>query len=531
MSYLALYRKYRPRGFDEVVGQKEITEILKNQIKTRKFGHAYLFSGIRGTGKTSTAKIMAKAINCLNPIEGNPCNLCEVCKEINNESFMDVIEIDAASNNGVDNVRELRENAKYLPSRGTHKVYIIDEVQMLSTGAFNALLKTLEEPSGHVVFILATTEPEKIPVTILSRCQRYDFRRIRLEDMSERMRVILDDLEIHYQKEALDMISLKSDGAMRDALSLLEKIVSQSQGEVTLDLATRILGVVEFDTLKRLFEGLTSARLEDAMKIISNLVESGVSIGNIFMQMLEFIRNMMLTGIYGKPSELVDLPIELQGELITAFKNIKMTEYSKMIDFVNEAIAKLKYSANPRLNLELTMISVAMIFDDYSIVDAADQKLQPLIEPQIKSQIKPPVPKAVEISETVPDEQLLQKPTSISREIKGGNVLDRWDHILTCVKNERKITHAFLIEGNPVKADDKKIWLEFKPEYDFHRENVMLPENKKIIEDVILENMGKRYIIEAVAMMVNAPQIEEDIELEKVKEFLGEEFKDILKVK
>lgn len=347
MSYLALYRKYRPRSFDEIIGQKETTEILKNQIQNSRFGHAYLFSGIRGTGKTSTAKIMAKAVNCLHPVDGNPCNICENCMEINNESFMDVIEIDAASNNGVDNVRELRENSKYLPSKGSHKVYIIDEVQMLSTGAFNALLKTLEEPSEHVVFILATTEPEKIPVTILSRCQRYDFKRIRLADMIGLLKAILKDLNYSYDDEALDLIALKSDGAMRDALSLLEKVISKSDQYLSKELTSDVLGMVEFVVLSELFHELTNQDVEGALKATIKLMDSGISVSNILEQMLMFIRGMMLAKVFQCPSEIIALPNQLQLELIKDFSHIKLDKFSQMIEIINNTLSKLKYAANP----------------------------------------------------------------------------------------------------------------------------------------------------------------------------------------
>ena len=226
MSYKALYRKFRPRIFEEVVGQTSVTQTLRNQIASGKIGHAYLFSGIRGTGKTSTAKIFSRSVNCLNPSDGNPCNVCEICQGIIDERIMDVVEIDAASNNGVDHIRELRENVKYPPSEAKYKVYIVDEVHMLSQGAFNALLKTLEEPPSYVIFILATTESHKIPATIHSRCQEYEFKRLGYDDILYQLTMVTDSMNISVDDESLRLIINNAEGAMRDALSLLDQVIS-----------------------------------------------------------------------------------------------------------------------------------------------------------------------------------------------------------------------------------------------------------------------------------------------------------------
>ena len=526
MSYLALYRRYRPRDFDGIIGQVETIEILKNQIKQNKFVHAYLFSGIRGTGKTSTAKIMAKSINCLNPLDGNPCNECEICKAINNDSFMDVIEIDAASNNGVDNIRELRENTKYLPSKGSHKVYIIDEVQMLSSGAFNALLKTLEEPSKHVVFILATTEPEKIPATIISRCQRYDFKRVELDAMIKEMKRILEDLSCSYDEEALNLIALKSDGAMRDALSLLEKVVSKSNEHISENLTSKVLGIVEFVELSNLFEAILSQEIDSAIIVVDRMILSGVSIKNIFEQILEFLRNIMLINVFKVPTNIIALPERIQLEMINKFSEIDLQKNSEMIDIINQAISKLKYSANPRLNLELAAVTMSLLFQEKKTVkkDAIEQKVmkESVVVPK-KEEVLVNIEKIEESIENDIEDDF------ISREINNDNIISDWNQILENVKLKRRITHAFLIEGNLVKVEKQVIYIEFQPEYDFHRGNVMLPDNKNIIEKVLLEHTNKRYTIEAV--VVKEKKSEEKSDVEKIKDFLGDEYKEILKVK
>ncbi len=528
MSYLALYRKYRPQNFNHVVGQSETTEILKNQIRNSKFGHAYLFSGIRGTGKTSTAKIFSKAINCLDPQDGNPCNKCEICLEINNESFMDVIEIDAASNNGVDNVRELRENSKYLPAKGTHKVYIIDEVQMLSPGAFNALLKTLEEPSKHVVFILATTEPEKITVKILSRCQRYYFKRVKLDDMIHRMQYILDDLSYSFDTEALNLIALKSDGAMRDALSLLEKVISKSNEHISVSLTTSVLGVIEFVELKILFEAVFSQQVEKAIQTIDHMIVSGISISNIFEQILEFIRNIMLMNVFKTTNEIVALPEKMQMDLLDKFKDVDINLMSEMIDIINQSIAKLKYATNPRLNLELSIISVCLLFQEGKV---AHEKID--VPQKSMMQKQTPAPLDVQVKEQTVKvaEEIAVKSAiedSISQEINDVDVLSNWNKVLENIKQRRRIVHAFLVEGNPIKVDQNIVFIEFQPEYDFHRGNVMLIDNKDVIEKALLEFTGKRYQIEAV--LANKKTLEEKTNLDKIKDFLGDEFKEILEV-
>ena len=520
MSYLALYRKYRPNNFNDIVGQSEITEIIKNQIITGKFGHAYLFSGIRGTGKTSTAKILAKTVNCLNPQDGNPCNKCEICKEINNESFMDVIEIDAASNNGVDNIRELREHSKYLPSKGKYKVYIIDEVQMLSTGAFNALLKTLEEPSEHVMFILATTEPEKIPVTILSRCQRYDFKRVRLVDMIDRMKFILNDIDITCDEEVLEQIAIKSDGAMRDALSLLEKVISKSDGHISLESATKTLGIVEFNDLMKIMSSIVNDHIDEALIVLNNMLSCGISVNSIFNQLLEFLRNVTLANVFGEPNEIIELSVERQEVIINEFKGIKLTDLQQTIDILNQGIGKLKYAANPRLNLELSLISINLLFNNEIISHAVEKSISKPVAVAPKRDIK--------IVES--KEESIEKEESIPRVISEnkGDIFDQWDQILAKVNQSKKIVHAFLIEGILKKVENMKITIEYQNGYEFHMENVMQKDNKNTIEKIILEHMGKRYSVDAV---MKEEKIVEKDNAEKIKEFLGKEFEGILEIK
>ena len=272
MAYTALYREWRPKNFEDVVGQEHITTTLKNQIQNDRIAHAYLFCGTRGTGKTSTAKVMAKALNCLNPVNGDPCNECEMCKKINEGLAIDVTELDAASNNGVDKIRDIIDDAKYPPQEARFKVYIMDEVHMLSMGAVNAFLKTLEEPPANVIFILATTDPQKLPITILSRCQRFDFKRISKSDISDRLRKIVGAQGVLADEKSLELISRVSDGAMRDALSILDQAIAMGDGSVNYDSVVGMLGLVTNEYLFDITSAIIERNIQKAMNIIEEVV-------------------------------------------------------------------------------------------------------------------------------------------------------------------------------------------------------------------------------------------------------------------
>ncbi|MGN0293553.1 MAG: DNA polymerase III subunit gamma/tau, partial [Lachnospiraceae bacterium] len=292
MSYTALYRKWRPPVFDDVKGQDPIVSALRNQIHTGRIGHAYLFCGTRGTGKTSVAKIFARAVNCEAPVNGNPCNQCSSCRAVNQGNSVNVMEIDAASNNGVDNIREIRDEVRYAPTEGRYKVYIIDEVHMLSTGAFNALLKTLEEPPAHVIFILATTEVHKIPVTVLSRCQRYDFRRISVDVIASRLKQLTDGEGVEIEDRALKYIARKADGSMRDSISLLDQCIAFHYGELlTYDKVLDVLGAASYDLFGNLLEAALDGRTADCIGLIDEIVMQGRELGQLVSDFIWYLRN------------------------------------------------------------------------------------------------------------------------------------------------------------------------------------------------------------------------------------------------
>ena len=290
MSYTALYRKFRPLRFDEIVGQEHITRTLRNQIIAGRVGHAYLFNGGRGTGKTSAAKVLARAVNCLNPQDGEPCNECEICKAALSGSLTDIVEMDAASNNSVEDVRSIREEVNFLPTLAKYRVYIIDEVHMLSPGAFNALLKTLEEPPAHVKFILATTEPQKLPATILSRCQRFDFKKISNENIVKRLEYIVKESNIEITEDALKLIAILSEGAMRDALSILERCLQDGDGKIDEDKIKDLAGIPKLTYIHAIVKAFLGYNVEDAIKAVDVVLNEGKDLNNLLWEIIKYVK-------------------------------------------------------------------------------------------------------------------------------------------------------------------------------------------------------------------------------------------------
>ena len=316
MGYTALYRKFRPDTFEDVKGQDHIVKTLKNQIRADRAGHAYLFCGTRGTGKTTIAKILAKAVNCEHPIDGSPCNECASCRAIAAGASMNVIEIDAASNNGVENIREIREEVAYPPTEGKYKVYIIDEVHMLSAGAFNALLKTLEEPPSYVIFILATTESHKIPVTILSRCQRYDFRRISQETILKRLQDLMEQEHVEAEEKALRYVARKGDGSMRDSLSLLDQCIAFYMGEtLTYDRVLDVLGAVDTEVFSELLDHILKDRITDSIALLDRLILDGRDLTQFVSDFTWYLRNLMLIKASDDMEDILDVSTENLAQL------------------------------------------------------------------------------------------------------------------------------------------------------------------------------------------------------------------------
>ena len=359
MSYTALYRKFRPGEFEDVKGQDHISKTLQNQIKAGRIGHAYLFCGTRGTGKTSVAKIFAKAVNCESPVDGSPCGVCETCKAISAGTSMNVIEIDAASNNGVDNIREIREEVAYRPTEGKYKVYIIDEVHMLSIGAFNALLKTLEEPPEYVIFILATTEVHKIPITIMSRCQRYDFKRITIDTIAERLTELMQKEGIEVEERAIRYIAKAADGSMRDALSLLDQCIAFYLGEkLTYDHVLEVLGAVDTDVFSKLLRELLNRDVTSVLKTLEELIMQGRELGQLATDFTWYLRNLLLVKSSDNMEDVLDVSTENLEQLK---EEAQMVEYDALIRYIrifSELSNQLKYATQKRVLLEVTLIKL-----------------------------------------------------------------------------------------------------------------------------------------------------------------------------
>ena len=355
MGYTALYRKFRPINFSEMVGQEHITRTFRNQIISNRVGHAYLFNGGRGTGKTSAAKILARAINCLNPIDGEPCNECEICRGALNGSLTDIVEMDAASNNSVEDIRSIREEINFLPTKAKYRVYIIDEVHMLSTGAFNALLKTLEEPPEHVKFILATTEPQKLPATILSRCQRFDFKRISNEDIIKRLKIVCNESKIEITEGALNIIAVLAEGAMRDALSILERCVQDGENKIDEDKIKDLVGIPKLTYVHDIIKALLEYNLENAIKNTNDILNQGKDLDNFLWEMIKYVKDVLIYQSCKKIDLYTDEEVKLIKELSDKYSSNRLV---KLIYDLSELQNNMKWSTQRSILFQAGMIKL-----------------------------------------------------------------------------------------------------------------------------------------------------------------------------
>ena len=373
MGYTALYRKFRPDTFADVKGQDAIVQTLKNQINADRIGHAYLFCGTRGTGKTTVAKILAKAVNCEHPVDGNPCNECATCRAIAAGSSMNVIEIDAASNNGVDNIREIREETAYSPTEGKYKVYIIDEVHMLSIGAFNALLKTLEEPPSYVIFILATTEAHKIPITILSRCQRYDFKRISILTIADRLTQLMKEEQVDVEEKAIRYIARKADGSMRDALSLMDQCIAFYLGKkLTYDNVLDVLGAVDTEIFSRMLRLILKNDVAELLKMLEELVMQGRELGQFVTDFTWYMRNLLLLKASDDLEDVLDVSSDNLKLLQEEAGMVREDTLIRYIRIFSELSGQIKYESSKRIALEVALIKLCrpeMERDETSLLD------------------------------------------------------------------------------------------------------------------------------------------------------------------
>ncbi|SDJ03568.1 DNA polymerase III subunit gamma/tau [Proteiniclasticum ruminis] len=517
MAYTALYREWRPRVFRDVIGQEHITTTLKNEIRTSRVGHAYLFSGTRGTGKTTCAKIMAKALNCLDLHEGEPCNKCDMCVKIDQGLSLDVVEQDAATNNKVDDIRDLVDEVQYPPHEGKYKVYILDEVHMLSTGAVNAFLKTLEEPPEHVVFILATTDPQKLPVTILSRCQRFDFKRIKYTEIAKRLREIAKDKGIYAEDRSLDLIARISDGAMRDALSIMDQAISMGDGKLEYTDVLDMLGLSGQENLFKLSEAMLSKDVKESIRILDDVVDGGKDPYSFTKDLILHFRNILLAKIMPNPEEVIDLSKE-DIEIIKRQGDIASNEViTRIIRLLQKAEEQAKFSKQSRIYLELAIISLtkneldissesmlgrlSVIEDflrrgDFTKVkaDSTEQAAGP--RGQSSASVKAASPSALEKKEEL---KVMKTAVRIEEEIFNDDckvtldmVKRNWKEIMEALKARRQmIVQASIIVGQPVKCDRGVIEVRFGKEYGFSKKRLEKKENKEILEDAAATILGE----------------------------------------
>ncbi|MDE6888268.1 MAG: DNA polymerase III subunit gamma/tau [Eubacterium sp.] len=425
MSYTALYRKYRPQNFTDVKGQDAIVTTICNQIKAERIAHAYLFCGTRGTGKTTIAKIFAKAVNCEHPVNGSPCGTCSSCQSIAAGTSMNVIEIDAASNNGVDNIREIRDEVTYAPTEGRYKVYIIDEVHMLSIGAFNALLKTLEEPPSYVIFILATTEAHKIPVTILSRCQRYDFHRISITIIAERLQDLLEQEQAEAEPKAIRYIAKAADGAMRDALSLLDQCMAFYMGQkLTYDQVLEVLGAVDTERFSRMLRSVVNHQVAEAMRQIEELVAEGRDLSQFVNDFTWYLRNLLLLQSSDDMEDVLDISSENLQLLKEECTMLDSAELMRYIRIFSELSSQVRYSTQKRILIEIAVIKLCrpQMEEDVSSILARLTQLEKKLEGGV-------VQPAEVMPETTADLPKAPLPKAISEDIR--QVVENWRNIVS----------------------------------------------------------------------------------------------------
>jgi len=496
--YTALYRKYRPQSFEDLCGQDQIAVTLKNELLSNKLSHAYLFCGTRGTGKTSTAKLLAKAVNCKSPVGYNPCNHCESCVSINEGNSIDVYEIDAASNRGIDDIRNLREAIKFTPTLGRYKVYIIDEVHMLTNEAFNALLKTLEEPPDYVLFILATTEPHKLPATILSRCQRFDFRRISVETIVTRLQMVCNKEKLKAEEDALKLIARNSDGAMRDALSILDQCAVFGNREISYDTVLKVLGIVNDEFLFRVSEAVLSEDASSAIMIIDEIASGGKDINQFIRDLLVHYRNLLMTKVVEKSEDVIDMSREGIDRLKKLSAQYDKNNIIRCIDILAQLESEAKWSGNPRILLEVAIIRMCKLSGDMSL-EGVLARLSKLEEMAAKGKFAAAAPEVVPERGAAADatEEKKDKPTAVKSKANTASVqssaeiLSKWQGFIQEIKSRGKIKlRTYLAMAKPLRLEGGTLVLGFEKEDQFSKEALETPANRSEVETAASQYFG-----------------------------------------
>ncbi|MCU0666885.1 MAG: DNA polymerase III subunit gamma/tau [Candidatus Omnitrophica bacterium] len=490
MPYTVLALKWRPKYFDEIIGQSHIVDTLKSAIQNNRLAHAYLFSGPRGVGKTSTARILAKALNCKNGPTVAPCQTCPSCVDITNSRSLDVMEIDGASNRGIDEIRTLRESIKFSPSSGRYKIYIIDEVHMLTTEAFNALLKTLEEPPEFVKFIFATTQANKVLPTVISRCQRFDFRRITNIEIIKQLEKILQAEKIHLDKEVLFAIAKSSDGALRDAESILDQVVSFCEGKVSLGDVTSILGLVEQDTLFEITQKIISRDSLAALELMNQIIDQGKDI-NVFLQnMVEHYRNLMVAKISGADAKLIDLSEEVCQRLGAQAQGLGLEEIFTAFNVLMNASEMARRMDSQRIPLEIALAKLSYDKNKAAKV-APSQVVEAPKKPHAHVEIKKSESDNTEIKKLrVPhQERIIENKPLFSKTFD--EVRDVWAGVIDSLAKVKISVATYLSEGQPFRIDKDILTVAFPKNYSLHKESLERKENKTLIEKSLTHALGE----------------------------------------
>jgi len=505
MSYLVLARKWRPQVFEDVVGQRPITQTLQNAISQKRVAHAFLFTGARGVGKTSTARILAKALDCEAGPQINPCNQCTTCHEISSGTSMDVIEIDGASNRGIDEIRELRENVRYTPAKSRYKIYIIDEVHMLTREAFNALLKTLEEPPPHIIFVFATTEPHKIPATILSRCQRYDFKRIPLKEIIGSLKRIVEEEKVQISQRGLFSIAQESEGSLRDAQSLLDQVISYGGKEIRDEDIAEVLGVIDRKILYDAIEAIANRNSERCMEIVEHIYHYGFDLQHFCRELLQYFRNLILMKVSQQPEGLMELPKEEFEILKKQAERFQFDQLNHLFSLLLRGEEEVAQSTFPRIMLEMTLIRMATLRPilpideilkkleglgkiEYPTVKPIDEKLEDLEEVEHPTEV-------IEEMESPPLERAMDPNDSQKERVGGGESQkvreETWKGLVDFTRARNPVLGSFLALGNLVHMNDEKIEIGFEKD-SFHYERMIEKENRTQLESICQEYFHRK---------------------------------------
>ena len=509
MEYTALYRKFRPLTFNELVGQDHITRTLKNQIISNRIGHAYLFNGGRGTGKTSSAKIFARAINCLNPKDGEPCNECEICKAILSGSLTDVVEMDAASNNSVEDIRAIRDEVNFLPTLAKYRVYIIDEVHMLSTGAFNALLKTLEEPPKHVKFILATTEPQKLPATILSRCQRFDFKRISNDDIVKRLEVVCKEADIEITNEALKTIAVLAEGAARDALSILERCVQEGNIGIDEDKVKELVGIPKTTFVNKMVTNILNNDAELALVALNEVLKDGKDIQNLLWEIIKYIKDIL---VYKTSKDLSLYNAEELKKLEELAAKTSKDRLIGMIYSLSETENNIKWSGQKEIMIQAGIIKLCTTTETDGIEELR-KKVQELEQKINLGNIRIEQPKKNVEKKNIEINNVGVNPVSVPN-IQNIPTEEYWKNVLEALKtNGRMVLYSNLIGTKASKKDDLTLEVIFPNGLTtFGKSMLEKPENINELTKLVANECGKEMRIKYIDAKEYVPKGENNIE-------------------